>query len=555
MDSKLSDGEKNPDQSGRYRIIIEWWNDIWPLAVLLAGFMTFFRFLIYAGSLSHESYQQFCIAPALLARVGVLWLPILAVGVLVLYRGKWNFHWSAVSESLAIRFLVTGFAAVLVWNYAIMDCNHYFGQWHLIDRGMLVGLCGLVWWSPVAVFPFCLALVAFQGQFDHLNSALPHFWPEKNLPVRMLALFTVYHALVLSFGRRRWPFVFCLLLLVATHYWPSGLSKLKIGWLLHNDLSLVAFSSYANGWQSWLSYDEIVSLSRASSHFSFWGGVLTQIVETIVIFLVWRCKKDPPSDDQKQSFWQLIHRWRMPCILFLLASLHIGIWVGSGICFMTWIIVDLLMLGFIWSLIRRNDSSLRFSTVQQICFIVLVLLGTRWSERTAFSWFETRACYAYRVEAIDESGKLRPVPAQTLAPYGFAFTWTVCNYLYPEKQLDMLFGNVRSSKLANEINALKSFEDFLAFEKERGTVSHDPEKTEKVKTFLKTYFTNLNQMPKALWLDKFQRPCEIESSPRPNAFLGTEKASRVIVKRVTTFFDGHEYSEPRVEKLFEVDIE
>ena len=108
---------------------------------------------------------------------------------------------------------------------------------------------------------------------------------------------------------------------------------------------------------------------------------------------------------------------------------------------------------------------------------------------------------------------------------------------------------------ANEINALTSIEDFYALEQQKGAVSYDPEQTEKFKNFLKIYFSNLNQRPKQLWLNKFQRPCEIVSSPRPNAYLGTEKVSRVIVKRVTTFYDGKVYTEPRVEKILEVDIE
>lgn len=553
MKPNLSDDETKPDPSGRYRVILKWWNDLWPLAVLLGGFLVFFRFLIFAGSLSHESYQQFCLVPSLLTRVGILWLPVLIAAALILYRGKWNYRWSAVSESVAIRVFVTGVAAVLVWNYALMDCNQYFGQWHLIDRVMMAALCVLVWFSPVAVVPFCLVLVAFQGQFDHLNGVLPHFWPEKNLAVRMLALFAVYHALVLSFGRRRWPYVFCVLLLLATHYWPSGLSKIKMGWLQHNDLSLVSFSSYANGWQSWLSYPEIVSQSQSFKPFSFLSGVFTQVAETIVIFLVWRNENKPESNGR--SLWQTIRRWSLPCILLMLPALHVGIWVGSGICFMTWIVVDLLLLGFVLSLMRRDDSSLSFSTVQQICFIVLVLIGSRWSERTRFSWFETRACYAYRLEAVDESGDIRPVPAKTMAPYGFAFTWTVCNFLYPEKQLPLVFGNVLNSASVNEINALSSVEELLALEEEKGAVIYDPKKTEQFKAFLKTYFENLNQRPKALWLDNFQRPCEINSSPRPNAYLGTERVSRVIVKRVTTFYDGEVYSEPREEKLFEVEIE
>lgn len=510
---------------------------------------------MHAGELAEEVYQQFFIAPAMVTRVGVLWLPVLGLTLIALYLGKWDCRWSVVSESVAIRIFVTGLAAVLVWNYALMDCNQYFGQWHLIDRILLGSLVALIWWSPAAVLPFCFILVAFQGQFHHPDNLLPHFWPEKNLAVRMLALFCAYYGLVLSFGRRRWPFVFFLLLLVATHYWPSGLSKLRMRWLLHNDLSLVSFSSYANGWQSWLSPQEIVSQSQGFKHFSFLSGVYTQVAETIVIFLVWRSGKKQELSEGSNTRLGMISRWRVPVILLMVAGLHIGIWMGSGICFMTWIVVDLLLLGFVLSLMRRDDWSLRFSTVQQICFIVLVLYGGRWSESTRFSWFETRACYAYRVEAIDELGNVRPVPAEILAPFDFAFTWTVCNHLYPEKQLKLLFGNVTNYISANEINALKTVDDFYALEQEKGAVSYDPEKTEQFKKFLKAFFSNLNQSAKFKQLDWIQRPCEIVSSPRDNAYLGSGKVSRVIVKRVTTFYDGEVYTEPRVEKIFEVDIE
>jgi len=112
-----------------------------------------------------------------------------------------------------------------------------------------------------------------------------------------------------------------------------------------------------------------------------------------------------------------------------------------------------------------------------------------------------------------------------------------------------------NSTTANEINALTSIEDFYALEQEKGVVSHDAKKTEQFKKFLATYFGNLNHSSKVMWLDKFQRPCEIVSSPRPSAYLGNGKVSRVRVKRVTTFYDGEDYFEPRVEKLFEIEIE
>jgi len=511
---------------------------------------------MYAGQLPEESYRQFFIAPALWGRVGFLWLPILVFVLLILNHGKWNYRWSLVPESVAIRFFVTGLAAVLAWNYVIMDCNQYFGQWHLIDRALLAICVALVWLSPLAVVPFCVILVAFQGQFHHPHDLLPHFWTEKNLAVRMLALFSAYHALILCFGRKKWPFVFCLLLLLATHYWPSGWSKIRMGWLLHNDLSLVSFSSYANGWQSPLSHQHIVTQSQAFGHFSFLSGVFTQAAETFVIFLVWRSReRSGPSKSWREGLGMVFTRWRLPVILLMLPALHIGIWMGSGICFMTWIVVDLMLFGLVLALMRRDDRSLRFSSVQHICFVVLVLLGSRWSENTKFSWFETRACYAYRIEAIDQIGNLRSVPAQTMAPYDFAFTWTVCNYLYSEKQLNLRFGNVTNYKAANEINSLANVEELYALERVKGTVSFDPVKTEQMKSFLQAYFANLNQNPKLLWLDRFQRPCEIASSPRPNALLGSQKVSRVIVKRVTTFYDGEVYTEPRVEKIFEVDIE
>ena len=107
---------------------------------------------------------------------------------------------------------------------------------------------------------------------------------------------------------------------------------------------------------------------------------------------------------------------------------------------------------------------------------------------------------------------------------------------------------------ANEINALTSVEGFYALEQEKGLVSYDAKKAEQFKKFLATYFANLNHSSKAMWLDKFQRPCEIVSSPRSDAYLGNGKVSRVRVQRVTAFYDGKEYFEPRVEQLFEIDI-
>ena len=545
MQPKEISAEKDSPPSFFLRTQVE----LLPTAALLFVSLTLINVLSRLRGRPETFYSATSIHVNLLEQYPVLALIAIAVGILFLWYFRQQLRWADVGLE-PYRWFAVVLALALAWNYALMDCNHYFGQWHLADRCLLVLLAIAVWASPFVLLPFLFSLVLFQGQFSFpADGLIPHFWQEKALPIRLLVLIGSCAMLSTVTKHRKWQLLFLMLTFVACHYWPSAWSKVEMGWIQHNDLSLVVLSAYANGWRQDLSFDELAQVSNQLAGFSGLAAVLTQVVELAVVLLVL------PANLVRRKLSRACMPYFTVAILLALALLHLGIVVFSGVFFLNWLITDIALALLIFVLARREDEQIRFSAAQFIAFLLLVFSGSWWIEQTRFSWFETRLCYSYRFEAEFEGGGRQILPAEVFSPHDFAFTWTVMDFLYPGKQLAVSYGNAADEKTTSLVNTARSIEEILSLERSHGIVLYDKERVEAMKEFLTRFFSNRNEnLEKPSWLDSIQRPCEIISHPRQPNSLSSAAITKVRAIRVTTFFDGATFDEVRKEELFVVDI-
>lgn len=494
-------------------------------------------------------YSASSIHVALLEHYPVLAMYAIAAGILLLWYFRLQLRWADVGLE-PYRFFAVVLAMALAWNYALMDCNHYFGQWHLADRCLLVLLSVAVWFSPFALIPYLSSLALFQGQFNYpAEGLIPHFWQEKALPMRLLVLFGSCAMLSVGTKYRKWPVLLLILTFVACHYWPSAWSKVEMEWIRHNDLSLVVLSAHANGWRQDLSFEELAQVSNQLAGSSGLAAVSTQVVELAVVMLVL------PSVSFRRKRSGSYLPYFTVAILLALAQLHLGIVVFSGVFFLNWLITDIALALLVLTFARSKDEQIRFSATQFIAFLLLVISGSWWIEQTRFSWFETRLCYSYRFEAEFEDGGRQVLPAEVFSPHDFAFTWTVMDFLYPGKQLAVSYGNAADEETMNLVNSARSFEEIFSLEQSHGIVLYSEERVEAMKGFLARFFSNRNKnLEEPSWLDSIQRPCEIISHPKTGDGPRSVAIARIRAIRVTTFFDGSTFDEVRREDLFVVDI-
>ena len=82
----------------------------------------------------------------------------------------------------------------------------------------------------------------------------------------------------------------------------------------------------------------------------------------------------------------------------------------------------------------------------------------------------------------------------------------------------------------------------------------DESTSNKYRSFLRTFFSELNRHPKAKWLDWIQRPADMISTSVDGAYSGEEPIRSISVFHVTTLFDGKQFREIRARRIMRIDI-
>lgn len=505
---------------------------LWPVVVMVCLFVCINSWLVQFARLSEADYRQPIIIVRFFGQLGWQGMAIGAVVLCLLWKSKFEIpQWHDLG-SWHLRAFITLVAASLAWNFSVLDRNAYFAQWHLLDRILLVLCIPLIAYRPYGVFVFLLILIPFMNQFRH-PGCLMFMYPEKHHLTDVLVLFSSY--LLLRLNRKRdWPFYFVLLCLVAAHYWPSGIVKLRMHWLWENELSNMIFSSHANGWLAGWTNDSIMRIHYLMRWIDFPLRVFTLVIELAALCLLWN----------RRINLGIVFSWVL---------LHMGIAATSGICFLNWIVLDLGIVFLLRRPIAENRQSI-FHWPGAVISTLLIFFGSYWVNTSTFAWFDTRMCYSYRLSAETESGGHYRVMPSSLAPYDFAFTWNLFEYLDSDKQLPIRYGNARSKEIARLVKQITTADELFAAEQEFGKVFYDEHMTETYREFVRTFFSELNRRPKSSWLGWIQRPADMISSRVDGAYGFESQIKAITVLQITTLFDDRQFREIRTKQLMRIEI-
>lgn len=510
---------------------------VFRIGILIVSYM-FFNILFKKGFvLPANLYHESSILLALLKNhftQSFGFITILLLSLLIYFRNRSFSPWNVFSKYKPIRFFVLFVATLIAWAYSTYDLNLYLNQTHLFDRIALLILIPLIWWRPIFVFPFIMLSYAIIGQFDILAG---FSWAIPMLPIHLLTIFWLYFLMyVFTKNNRPSDFLFLVGCLLVAHYWNSGFLKLNTEWLLHDPLNFLLPATYANGWWSSLSVDEIGTFTEKLMPFNPFLRPLVILLEVGSIFF-------------------LFHRKLAIGFLTGFIGFHIGVMIYSGICFWVWILID---FSLVILLLQKNGFSkiFKFNKFQIALFILLILSSIKWNRGGILFWHDSPMNYTFKFEAHAEDGKTYPLPPNFFAPYDYQFTIGRIGHFDKNLLLPITWGGTSKniSKWFRETQP--SNEEIFKYEKENGYSRYDENKKILFENFIQTYIQNWNKrLSKKIGLNAFQSPRYLWTFPKEAFPENPMRIIKVNILEVTTLYQAGQYSEIRRRPIQEITID
>ena len=504
------------------------------VGVLLTVYVLLEQWLMWVSRLPPSAYEGESITVGLLLHLDGIEAVVTVVLLLgfVSFRPLWR-SWSTMERGSLLRWFILINAGLMAWTFSTYDVNLYFDRPHGLDRLLLVGLTGLIWWRPVFVAPFLLVLLPIARQFDLPIGAFS--LSHQLLPIRLLVLsVAVLVVQALTGSRKSTDFAYCALVFVASAYVSSGLAKAWTGWIHHGHIFCLLFATHANGWLPFMEAQEVTRLAKVVSLFDWPMRVVTLLIECGALFFL----------------------WRRTGLLFLLASwiaFHAAVFGLSGIFFWNWIIIDGALFAFF--LMHREGHDLPVFTRPRFVLSV-ALIGTSiiWFRPPTLFWFDVPLTYTYHFEATTEEGARKRLPPRFFAPYDYQFTLGNFAHLVDDAHLGVVWGSVSRRDVAQGLVAAGSPEAVWRVEREKGRNRYTARRAEKFDRFIRRFVVGFNRRGKQTWLWWLQPPRQLWTFPAEIPFRGGERIRKVTVIQATSFFDGERYSEIRRRVVREIEI-
>lgn len=450
---------------GRIRSVIA--HPLTQIVLIVAGFLPVRIVLTrWPARLPEDAYAQpMLFLEALMSRRAALAL-LLAVGVGVALQWR-RLSWR--DEDLGkLRIVAASSAIILAWSYALYPFNHYLGQAHLLDRGLVIGLAALVVVHPAFVPLFLWMLVVIVGQFQ---GPLHYSWTDIDLVVDVLALLVAalgFRALALV---RAQGIVLALLVLVGAHYVDAARVKYALSprgweWAFHNDIANLFVSSHLNGWLADLSEPTVLAIA--------W---LVSAVAVPLQVLTWALEGAPLAI--------LASRPLAIGLLLGLIGLHVGILVSSGIFFWKWAVVDAALALVLW----RGDAGWFSSRATAVAVAPMILLGGLTGIGNNLGWWDSRLSQYHQLWAVTASGERWRIDEQFFGPYDKPIAQDRFFYLHSEPELTQTLGGTHRYRDFMAIQRVDNKDDLRAMIA-RGAVRRNESRAKRFDHFVRSFLSS-----------------------------------------------------------------
>ena len=447
--------------------------------------------------------------------------------------------WQSVDLGGYLRAFAVALSALIAWPLATMGYNHFFDQAYVLDRALLVLGVALIAWRPVFLAPFLIVVYPMLWQLNVPDLRSPIF-AHKLMVVQPLSAIAGWWLL-----RCALPFVtikhlvLVIAAMIAGRYWEAGLAKLLLNWPAHGEVHTALYAAYARGWLASWPVETVEHLGRIIAWFTPMTGWSVVGFELAAVVL-------------------LLHRYAALVILALAIVFHVAVFVLLGFLFWTWIIVDVALLILLFRL--HHVGVPVFGPRALLLTIAPIALAGFWSHPPKLVWFDTPLSYAFHFEATGQNGTTYQLTASQFAPYSDSFTMAAFSGLFQDHAaMTGAYGITRSPKILDLIERIKAPEDVIALEKEAGEPRYSKEFSDRLATFISQYWENKSRTGERLTaLGYVEPPRQFWSMPRADMDLlvydGSTPVTQVVIRGVTTWFDGEHIQHVRTEEVLRVDV-
>ncbi|MCA9562852.1 MAG: hypothetical protein KC561_05145 [Myxococcales bacterium] len=376
-------------------------------------------------------------------RIGLL----LIIGLGTAYFGR------SPSAPLATGTKVVLWATVGIcaYSYSLYAYNWWAGQFHLLDRIIVLGLgiATIRWPNLVGLFAFSVLVSAQQWA---VVLSVDNELTNRALFLDLLVCFQVV-VLLRSFLRIPDFLTFAVPTgLLCIHYAWAGLSKVLVSprgweWLVDNSLGNLAINGTLSGWTAlW----DVASSTVVANYIDGLGFVALLFAIGIELFA-------PLSLLSKRLF-----------ILSALArvGLHLGIFLTTGDLFWNWVVFGLLLIVAAWKTTEEERRAFSWRAVGIILLLVVCL--TPFTRARNLGWFDTAMVGEFDLIVIGESGQHYVVYDAWAEPFDLAMVHGAFTDLVNGPTLTASFGTTRNYDDFVALEAMRSPEEALTYIAEHG---------------------------------------------------------------------------------------
>jgi hypothetical protein len=334
--------------------------------------------------------------------------PLYAVATMVLVaffaRSALGRSWHTLDRYRAVRLLAMVLVVWMTLRQVTAPRDFVLGQTYVIDRVGLVALAAAVMRFPAAIPLFVLQYRVFEAPVRAITALTSSFNIDAVAVMAVVAIAAVLASAAARRSTSSTPLVSLLGALVAAHFFESGIGKVKLGWLAHNNLANVPLNGYAQGW-----------LGDGGGGFAhrladFLGRVNRPLLVATLLIEV--------------GAVVLIARRRL-LIVGLVAWLlfHAFVFAAMGFVFVDWAIVETGLLALLVGAAGRTWSKPAFAKGPALVAVLAVLAGSVLFRPPRLAWFDGPAAYRYELDVIDTEGQSWVLMPDDLGSYGPPFSF------------------------------------------------------------------------------------------------------------------------------------
>jgi hypothetical protein len=383
------------------------------------------------------------------------WLGVLLAGVFICQH-RHRRTWRGFFPGGDLHYIVWALVVVVAWTSSLYPYNFHFGQAHLVDRLIILGL-GVATLLRPAFFPvFLYAALKSYEQWPTLALGNPELTNRKMVLDMAYVLYAAGLARPLV-GRFLPGTGYALTIAFVganlIHYWIPGLAKLEIGsnwldWTLNDDLGNLMMSCFQHGWNVFWDEAGVIQMYGILQPLGLPMKIFTVFIEIALLV----------------AFWN--RRWFVVLSIGR-AMLHCGIFIVSGDTFWNWILIQLSIVAAFWRTQPGDEASVKadlgrpvsglFSLPATLAAAVYILLTSHSHKASTLGWFDSQVTERHNLYAVMEDGRRLYITPTFFEPHEFAFIQSQFHFLQnhgqPDapKELTRTFGALHEYEAAHEM--------------------------------------------------------------------------------------------------------